>query len=1171
MTSNHIRQAAEDAAWGTPGSFLLPKAIRLWLDDRPVPDTVRGYLPMLERGVELRSAFMPAGWVYLPGVARELQAVFREPAARGLHVVAPDDLDWLVDSDEGLLRLAKELTGEISEAAVRRLLEESDGGRTSPGSLLLATLNDLWAAAGHQAEHFLRAAAQIDSLLHRLASAEEEPPEAAAPESARPEPGCGDIDGSRGHVGSVPGEGEVASAALDSDVTESPAPSETPHPVDLLEAPLAVPQPDREPAVLEPSDHLRLWGSWGAPLLPIAVENLLADVQLPGRICELAGLPSGSTAQGAVVRRPDTYLPALAAEVDLLLGRPDVRRLPAVGYDIERAVLNDAALRGLLLREVDEWLRHPAARARLRARMQSPDDLGALDAASIGDIAGLNAVGPKTLLSLTVGMEQLLRHWVSPGRLVDKEAGLHRQASAQGGYFLDKDVRDRVATLSPVQWERLFHELPLVPGTRTALLTAAGGEVTRLQRLLVEAVDDEADRTLYLDGQSRREVNVELRLLLNIGMREHAGPRALPDDLVEKMSRCTPTEWEAVVDGLPTRLRNTLLRAGRSHEGVRSFLAQATDAELADLRQFGNESKAILLNALAGLPSAQSPTRTRESAQTPAGDHPLFAEERVPVFSEPPLEPVANPEQFRGDDPRFAGIIKPYVDLADAEIFVADKASLRTVYDSIRLRCAELATPLIEGEALRLLAAAAQLPEDHPRLVALGGRFGITGQSLLTLDEAGQLLGVTRERVRQLQQAVKRKLPLGPVWAPALDQALQLLDVVVPCSAKDLNAALAEAGLTEIEWTAESLVAVAALSGRELTLAEQDGLVGSEEDLAGLKGALSTARRVSDRNGAASYEQVVEELSAGRSATTVELVRAVLVGHPDVTELEEGWFWTRHGKGRNRLVNNSLRILAVFQPQTLEDMVGGIERNYTWRNSTGGADRKIALEVPPVNVLASFYASHPEFVISDGIVSSAAEIDPEILGPEKLTLVSVLRDQPWCAMSRNDLIAACAAEGMRTSTVQVFLTYAECIKNVGHNIWALRGVAVPPAAVEEMQQSARSGARAFDKRAASGTTAGGRPWLAQRISPGVLYSGVLSGRWTRHLPEDGQLSLIDGVDGDKVGTLKRSGDLMHGFARLLRKHQPRVGDAMRVTLYMEDGYSVVEIGGDELLEEPEDW
>ena len=98
-------------------------------------------------------------------------------------------------------------------------------------------------------------------------------------------------------------------------------------------------------------------------------------------------------------------------------------------------------------------------------------------------------------------------------------------------------------------------------------------------------------------------------------------------------------------------------------------------------------------------------------------------------------------------------------------------------------------------------------------------------------------------------------------------------------------------------------------------------------------------------------------------------------------------------------------------------------------------------------------------------------------------MVAVLRGQPWSAMSRNDLIAACAAEGMQIGTVQVFLTYTECITNHGHNVWGLRGVHARAKVVRGLQDTARGNARAFDEGRLTGDTAGGHHWLGQRLTP----------------------------------------------------------------------------------------
>jgi RNA polymerase primary sigma factor len=48
------------------------------------------------------------------------------------------------------------------------------------------------------------------------------------------------------------------------------------------------------------------------------------------------------------------------------------------------------------------------------------------------------------------------------------------------------------------------------------------------------------------------------------------------------------------------------------------------------------------------------------------------------------------------------------------------------------------------------------LSEREMKIIQL--RFGLTGEGPLTLEETGKLLGITRERVRQIQEKATYKL-----------------------------------------------------------------------------------------------------------------------------------------------------------------------------------------------------------------------------------------------------------------------------------------------------------------------------------------------------------------------------------------------------------------------------
>ena len=58
------------------------------------------------------------------------------------------------------------------------------------------------------------------------------------------------------------------------------------------------------------------------------------------------------------------------------------------------------------------------------------------------------------------------------------------------------------------------------------------------------------------------------------------------------------------------------------------------------------------------------------------------------------------------------------------------------------------------------------------KLEALLARLGWSGHEPITLEEAGRLAGITRERIRQLVKRVEGRMPDHPVYMPALDGAI---------------------------------------------------------------------------------------------------------------------------------------------------------------------------------------------------------------------------------------------------------------------------------------------------------------------------------------------------------------------------------------------------------------
>ncbi|MBY3986971.1 hypothetical protein HQO84_14415 [Rhodococcus fascians] len=477
----------------------------------------------------------------------------------------------------------------------------------------------------------------------------------------------------------------------------------------------------------------------------------------------------------------------------------------------------------------------------------------------------------------------------------------------------------------------------------------------------------------------------------------------------------------------------------------------------------------------------------------------------------------------------------------------------------------------LEASLSQFISVVLGLPEIHDRVQGMGRRFGLDGVKPWSLDMVGAELGLTRERVRQIERKIRGSEADRSRFSESFRQVSSLIELIIPCSVVELNSAMSAGGLTSQHWSWLSLTAVAEFAGKTLSCTEIDGFLCEPNDLWIFKEARSLVKKLSDRNGATSLDLIIDRFDSECVVDRVAL-QSYLGCLESVFQLDEGWIWVEHKDGRNRLVNTSKRILAVTQPQSLASMYDGVERNVSWRNSTAGAFRELPLYMLPLEILEKFYRSHPDFSIDEsGNVRSREAISIDILGPEKMVLVGILESSPYKALPRNELIRRCHEEGMNPSTVQVFLTYAECIWSPGVNIWGLRGVSVDESVVLQLQSDATSLTRSFDSRRCVGSWSNDKIWFYQRISPSVMYTGVVSIKWPSDTDDTVRLQIIDGVDGQPSGMLGRSGGFVYGFLAVLRKNSAISGDVLRVQLIISEGIAIAEVGGDELLEEPFDW
>jgi hypothetical protein len=454
-------------------------------------------------------------------------------------------------------------------------------------------------------------------------------------------------------------------------------------------------------------------------------------------------------------------------------------------------------------------------------------------------------------------------------------------------------------------------------------------------------------------------------------------------------------------------------------------------------------------------------------------------------------------------------------------------------------------------------------------LEALALRYGILGGPPITLEEMGGILGVTRERARQIQK-LHEELPrsVHPSW-PQLDRALELATTMSPCTEEELAQVLIARGITSGRYQYESLTACAAFAGRQIPAEASDGLIGVSGGE--LSEVLRAARALAGRQGLATPVQISDEL----------LDRGVVMSEHDVrTHLRFGaqiaWLDDQHitwsDQVRNRLVNTLRTMLSVHQPVDLDSATKAVARFWTYRNA-GRTDGQADLVAPTLEGLRAFVQWHPDFeVIGDGkLLRSTTPLEfSEETGLEAAMLVEVIRSMPDQATDRVALAEAAEAMGMKATTVGVYLSYHPAFVSPAQNVWTVLGTDLTQECVERIRTEARQRSRDEVRDFETGSTQGGNAWVAWAATSSFRMSGVLLRRWLPLGNRSARLAATDG-QGNPCGNVVYNADsgFTHGLSTYVRRFDVRVGEYLLLVADLQWETAQIVHGHARLLSGPE--
>lgn len=535
-------------------------------------------------------------------------------------------------------------------------------------------------------------------------------------------------------------------------------------------------------------------------------------------------------------------------------------------------------------------------------------------------------------------------------------------------------------------------------------------------------------------------------------------------------------------------------------------------------------------------------------------------------------------EQISEQDPRFVSLLPPGCGTLQERIdrLISEPDSLSSVsqipalVDSI-LRIEGTIAQVMQSSLEDCLSDFLKLISrtDGERLQVLGARFGWCGAEPITLEECGKQLGLTRERIRQIQASAVKRIPKHQVFMPKLDEALALLEQRAPITLTDGARILNEEGITKRDFHPSGVLEAARLLGREtgLTVREVRGaaLLINPPDADVLRLVPRLARKLAGQSGVTSIFQVAEVVRETGLEVDETRIKPML-SSSNFEFLDEDWFWATDVKdSRNRLYNVTKKMLSVASPQSILSIRDGVRRHYRWRMFSN--EHYKTLTVPPLMVLETFYRRHRAFRVEGAMLYPSEPLDyARELGEADRLFVDVLRSSPSSLLDRDSLAEACLRRGMNQNTFSVYTSYSPILEHVDIGIWKLRGVIVDPTAVEAIRIANHIKPR--QKRVLQwGWGEDGSLWIAARV-PKIVGSMVIGCPGPiRRLLDGNEFACLTKDGGYSCGTVTfNDRGTSYGYGVFLRRFGVDENDILLAEFDVSNGTVALSVADDEVLD-----
>lgn len=336
-------------------------------------------------------------------------------------------------------------------------------------------------------------------------------------------------------------------------------------------------------------------------------------------------------------------------------------------------------------------------------------------------------------------------------------------------------------------------------------------------------------------------------------------------------------------------------------------------------------------------------------------------------------------------------------------------------------------------------------PDEPERLTVLAQRLGWTGDGIKTLQECGDMLGVTRERLRQIESEILQNIPGKEIYLPQIDKAIGILEKATPIPLENAAELLRDKGISGKPFNINGLQKTCITLGKEFNLqigsTKYGEFLEKTEEAGQANRIIVAAGRLTRTSGATRPEQVAELLREQGLDVSGQYINRTLRSVDAFTFIDESWFrYSNTDDHMNRMFRVAKKLLCLVSPQALKQIRGGMI--HVLKSTSPSAQQgsvKFAV-VPPDYVLREMFSASEKFIVEDDMVKHKTPLSATVeLNTAERIFVEIFRSAPNAVLEKRSLYRASLEKGIKMHSFYPLLSQTPIIEELETGLCKIRG------------------------------------------------------------------------------------------------------------------------------------